>query len=87
MNTPEETEEPTLVDLAERFDSEGMIGFVRNAVDDLRKGFAAVNATHFPWLDDLKRAPWSGVLCLGMGAVPREEISSPHLPLQTVTVP
>lgn len=67
MNTPEEPEEPTLVDLAERFDSEGMIGFVRNAVDDLRQGFAVVNPTHFPWLDELKRAPWSGVLCLGMG--------------------
>ena len=67
MNAPEEPEAPTLVDLAERFDSEGMIGFVRKAVDDLRQGFAVVNPSHYPWLDDLKRAPWSGVLCLGMG--------------------
>lgn len=66
--TEHEEEEPlTLVDLAERLDQQGIVGFVRNLVADLRAGFTAVNTDRFPWLNTLKRAPWSGVLCLGMG--------------------
>src|SRR6056300_1555970 len=57
----------TLVDLAQRLDTQNMVGFVRHFVADLRAGFSAVNASRFPWLDELKNAPWSGVLCLGMG--------------------
>lgn len=68
MMEPDEHEEgPTLVDLAQRLDSEDMIGFLRQTVNDLRRGFAAVNAEAFPWLDGLRQAPWTGVLCLGMG--------------------
>jgi glucose/mannose-6-phosphate isomerase len=63
---PEETT-LTLVDLAHRLDEQNIIGFVRNMVPDLRSGFSAVNPSRFPWLDELRRAPWSGVLCLGMG--------------------
>ena len=68
MQSEERTEpEPTLIDLAERFDSEGMVGFTRSFHNDLRDGFSSVNSERYPWLDDLKKAPWSGVLCLGMG--------------------
>ena len=38
METPQATEyEPTLVDLAERLDTEGMVGFTRSFHDDLRR--------------------------------------------------
>ena len=68
METPQATEhEPTLVDLAERLDTEGMVGFTRAFHDDLRRGFETVNPERYPWMDDLRKAPWSGVLCLGMG--------------------
>jgi glucose/mannose-6-phosphate isomerase len=67
MEQQEENVELTLVDLAERFDNDGMIGHLRQTVNDLRNGFAAVQPDHFPWLHQLKQAPWSGVLCLGMG--------------------
>ena len=66
-HTPDSTPEPTLVDLAERLDKEGMVNFTRKFHDDLRQGFDAVNEERFPWLAELKQAPWSGVLCLGMG--------------------
>jgi len=36
--------EPTLVDLADRYDTEGMVGFTRAFDDDLKRGFEAVNA-------------------------------------------
>ena len=68
MDDHETTEaEPTLVDLAERLDTEGMVGFTQRFHDDLRQGFDAINSERYPWLDDLRKAPWSGVLCLGMG--------------------
>ena len=44
-----------------------MVGFTRAFHNDLRQGFDAVNIERFPWLEELKQAPWSGVLCLGMG--------------------
>ena len=47
---PDATPEPTLVDLAERFDNEGMVGFTRMFHEDLRNGFDAVNEERFPWL-------------------------------------
>lgn len=59
--------EPTLIDLAHRYDSEDIIGFIRSFVSDLRSGFDAVNTERFPWLTTLRQAPWSGVICLGMG--------------------
>lgn len=63
----EHEHEPTLIDLAERYDSEDIIDFTRSFVDDLRGGFEAVNHERFPWLSTLRKAPWSGVICLGMG--------------------
>ena len=62
-NTPE----PTLVDLAEQLDMEGMVGFTQTFHQDLHDGFEAITVERFPWLEDLKKAPWSGVICLGMG--------------------
>ena len=68
MNDEHETvEDLNLADLADRLDSEGMVGFARQTVDDFRQGFEAVNPERFPWLNDLKSAPWTGVMCLGMG--------------------
>ena len=67
QDTETEAPEPTLVDLAEQLDVEGMVGFTRTFHQDLREGFQAVTVDRFPWLDDLKKAPWSGVICLGMG--------------------
>ena len=59
--------EPTLLDLAATLDKEGMIGFTRRFHEDIQNGFDAVNTDLFPWLNDLKKAPWTGILCLGMG--------------------
>ena len=67
MNEAQNETEPTLIDLAERFDSEGMVGFTRSFHRDLRDGFSSVSVERYPWLEDLRKAPWSGVLCLGMG--------------------
>lgn len=67
MDEMETEEEPTLVDLIAQLDSEGVCGFIRTFVDDLRAGYEAVNPERFPWLEELRGAPWSGVLCLGMG--------------------
>ena len=67
MNEGQNDTEPTLIDLAERFDSEGMVGFTRSFHRDLRDGFSSVSVERYPWLEDLRKAPWSGVLCLGMG--------------------
>jgi len=53
--------------LAEELDNEGMIGFVRNFVDDLAQGMAAVDEELQPWITDLAHMQWSGVLCVGMG--------------------
>ena len=59
--------EPSLVDLAERLDAQNMFGFIRTFVKDLEHGFESVTAERYPWIDGLRQAPWSGVLCLGMG--------------------
>ena len=67
MEHEEDVHEPTLIDLVEQLDSEDVCGFIRTFVDDLRGGYEAVNPERFPWLNDLRRAPWGGVLCLGMG--------------------
>lgn len=64
MNSEENT---SLVDLALALDNEGMIGFTRAFVEDLRKGFDYVTTDQFDWLETLCRKKWSGVLCLGMG--------------------
>jgi len=59
--------EPSLVDLFDALDGEGMVGFTRRFVDDLEGGFAAVNPSSCPWLTDMAAQNWQGVLCLGMG--------------------
>ena len=68
MEDPSAPEEDlSVVQLIERFDSQDLLGLLRRWVDDLRSGFASVNEERFPWLATLRRASWSGVLCLGMG--------------------
>ncbi len=47
-------------ELADRLDSEGMLGFTRLFVDDLEAAFAAETGLS-------PDADWNGVLCLGMG--------------------
>ena len=59
--------EKSLLDLAQQLDSDNIIGYLRNTVHDLKRGFSAVSADRFPWLSLLKKGSWSGVLCLGMG--------------------
>lgn len=65
-SAPDDTE-PTMASLFEQLDTEGMTGFTRSFVHDLRSGFEAVNNERFPWIEDMKRTRWQGVLCLGMG--------------------
>ena len=48
-------------------DNEGMVGFTPHVPRRPSCGFDAVNPERFPWLSELKQAPWSGVFCLGMG--------------------
>ena len=57
----------SLVDLAKALDNEGMIGYTRAFVDDLRQGLAHATTERFPWIETLSRKKWNGVLCLGMG--------------------
>lgn len=63
----EGTAAPSLVDLALALDNEGMVGFTRAFVDDLRRGFNHVSHERFPWMNALSRSKWTGVVCLGMG--------------------
>jgi len=56
-----------LVDLAEALDSQGMIGFTRAFVQDLKKGLSHSTPEHLPWMEQLSRTQWDGILCLGMG--------------------
>ena len=57
MEHEEDVHEPTLIDLVEQLDSEGVCGFIRTFVDDLRGGYEAVNPERFPWLNDLRPRP------------------------------
>ena len=56
-----------LVDLAEALDSQGMIGLTRAFVQDLRKGLSHSTPEHLPWMEELSKTQWDGILCLGMG--------------------
>ena len=58
---------PNMEDLALALDNEGMIGFTRAFVEDLRQGLAHATPEHFPWIESLRQTKWTGVLCLGMG--------------------
>ena len=60
-------QEKNLIDLAQQLDKGNMLGYINAFVDDLKNGFHAVNSEAFPWLKDLQKVPWTGVLCLGMG--------------------
>jgi len=57
----------SIVDLAGSLDNEGMIGFTRSFVEDIRKGLAAVNVRLLPWLENIRSQKWNGALFLGMG--------------------
>ena len=56
-----------LVDLAEAIDSQGMIGFTRAFVQDLKKGLSHSTPEHLPWMEQLSKTQWDGILCVGMG--------------------
>ena len=56
-----------LTKLALMHDSEDMIGLTRSFVNDIRTGFSMLNNGLIPWLDEVSKQPWKGVLCLGMG--------------------
>ena len=57
QDTEREAPEPTLADLAEQLDLEGMVGFTRTFHHDLRDGFQAVSVEHFPFLVRGSRHP------------------------------
>ncbi len=46
---------PNMEDLALALDNEGMIGFTRAFVEDLRQGLAHATPEHFPWIESLRR--------------------------------
>ena len=53
--------------LLSTLDSQGMAGFTQAFFTDFEKGMDAVNPEHLPWLPELQKQTWNGVLCLGMG--------------------
>ena len=56
-----------LNELAKTLDTEDMIGFTRAFVDDITNGLNAVNSERYPWIDELAKTQWQGVIALGMG--------------------
>ena len=57
----------SIIELAESLDNQGMIGFTRSFVDDIRKGLTSVNTELMPWLEEIRSTKWQGALFLGMG--------------------
>ena len=53
--------------LLNSLDTQGMAGFTQAFFTDFEKGMSAVNNEHLPWLSELQKQSWNGVLCLGMG--------------------
>ena len=66
-NSSANNNSPSIMELAEILDGEGMIGFTRLFVEDIRKGLAAVNVKLMPWLENIGSKKWNGALFLGMG--------------------
>ncbi len=58
---------PDILELAKILDSEDMIGFTRAFVNDLQKGLEHVNLERFPWIEEIAKQKWNGIICLGMG--------------------
>lgn len=58
---------PDILELAKILDSEDMIGFTRAFVKDFQKGLEHVNLERFPWIEDIAKQKWNGIICLGMG--------------------
>ena len=58
--------EEGIVRLAKALDTEDMIGFTKNFIEDFKSGLKAVNVNLLPWIDEIKNS-WTGVICLGMG--------------------
>ena len=58
---------PSLVELADALDNEGMIGYTRAFVQDFRQGLNHVSLERFDWMNQLANKKWAGILCLGMG--------------------
>lgn len=60
-------QELSLADLAKALDNQGIVDLTRAFVNDLRSGVAHATPEHFPWMNEIGKAKWSGILCLGMG--------------------
>ena len=60
-------QELSLADLAKALDNQGIGDLTRAFVKDLRGGIVHATPEHFPWMKDLEKTEWSGILCLGMG--------------------
>lgn len=58
---------PDIVELAKILDTEDMIGFTRAFVDDINRGLEHVNLERFPWIEEIAKQKWNGIICLGMG--------------------
>lgn len=56
-----------LSELATALDTEDMIGFTRAFVDNISTGFKSVNSERYPWIEELAKTQWHGVIALGMG--------------------
>lgn len=63
----ESNSKPDIVELAKILDTGDIIGFTRSFVDDLKKGFEHVNLERFPWIEEVSKKKWAGIICLGMG--------------------
>ena len=60
-------QELSLADLAKALDNQGIVDLTRAFVNDLRGGISHATAEHFPWMNEIEKTKWSGILCLGMG--------------------
>jgi len=56
-----------IISLAEKLDTQDLIGLTRSFVSDLRKGLDYVDSKRFPWIEEVAARKWSGIVCLGMG--------------------
>jgi glucose/mannose-6-phosphate isomerase len=55
-----------IIQLATVLDKQGMIGFTRSFVEDIRKGQEATRSELLPWLTQISHR-WDGIIFLGMG--------------------
>ena len=53
---------PDILELAKILDTEDMIGFTRAFVKDFQKGLEHVNLERFPWIEEIAKQKWSGII-------------------------